>query len=144
MFPQEQMHELFQQWLRLWNGDLSLASGIVADDYRLNMVPMDGSDLSHYAGPSGLAGWIGQMHRAFSPLKFEVQVGPLFSSDMIAVRWVANGTYAGGMPGAKALPGTRVSFAGADFLRIQQGKIAEYWVSSDMLSLMAQLGMMGG
>jgi predicted ester cyclase len=62
---------------------------------------------------------------------------------MIAGRWLASGTYKGGFPGAKAEPGTAIRFAGADFLRVENGKVAEYWLSSDQLNLMKQLGMTG-
>ncbi|MDQ6669429.1 MAG: ester cyclase [Chloroflexota bacterium] len=93
--------------------------------------------------PTGLAAWIRQLHTLFAPMTFSVQVAPLFQGDMIAGRWVTTGTYAGGLPGARAEPGTRVSFAGADFLRVQDGKIVEYWLSSDILDMMAQLKMLG-
>ncbi len=76
------------------------------------MTSADGSDLSNYAGPKGLAFWIGGLHTLFMPLRFEVQVPPLFGEEMIAVRWL-------------------------------EGKIIEYWLSSDMLDMMAQLGYSG-
>jgi len=34
-----------------------------------------------------------------------------------------------------------VEFGGIDMKRVEQGRIAEYWVSSDGAHLMAQLGM---
>jgi hypothetical protein len=43
------------------------------------------------------------------------------------VRWTATGTYAGGFRGAKAHPGTTVSFTGTDTLCIKDGKFVEYW-----------------
>ncbi len=139
----EEPQAIWANWIALWNGDLGRAGGIIAPDYVLHMTPMDGSDLSNFAGPEGLAAWIGQLHTAFQPLTFAVQVPPLFQGDMIAGRWHATGAYAGGLPGAKAEPGTPISFAGADFLRIENGKIVEYWLSSDILDLMAQLKMLG-
>jgi hypothetical protein len=33
-----------------------------------------------------------------------------------------------------------VTFGGIDILRVQDGRFAEYWVSSDGLALMGQLG----
>ena len=89
------------------------------------------------------AGWIGQLHAAIDPFTFKVQVEPLFGNNMIAGRWLASGIYKGGFPGAKAEPGAPIEFAGADFLRIENGKVAEYWLSSDQLGLLRQLGMMG-
>ena len=56
---------------------------------------------------------------------------------------VAEGVYAGGIPGASAPAGTPVSFGGSDILRVADGCFAEYWVSSDGLALMEQLGAVG-
>lgn len=134
---------IWDKWIAMWNGDLAMADRIIAPDYTLHMSPIGGGDLTAYAGPGGMAGWISQLHAAIDPFVFEVQVQPLFGDGMIAGRWLASGTYRGGFPGAKAEPGTEVQFAGADFLRIEDGKVAEYWLSSDQLDLMTQLGMVG-
>ncbi|MGW3174413.1 ester cyclase [Streptomyces sp. NPDC001153] len=55
------------------------------------------------------------------------------------MRWTATGTYAGGFPGAKAQPGTTVTFTGTDTLRVNDGKFVEYWLNSDTLQLLTQL-----
>lgn len=133
---------IWDKWIAMWNGDLTIAEEIMAPNYKLHMYPIGGGDLSVYAGAAGMAGWIGQLHAAIDPFVFEVQVQPLFGHGMIAGRWLASGTYKGGFPGAKAEPGTPVKFAGVDFLRIENGKVAEYWLSSDQLELMTQLQML--
>ena len=135
--------DIWHKWIAMWNGDLAMADLIIAPDYRLHMSAIGGGDLSAYAGPAGMAGWIGQLHAAINPFVFDVQVQPLFGADMIAGRWLATGTYRGGFLGATAEAGTRIKFAGADFLRIENGKVAEYWLSADQLDLMTQLKMMG-
>lgn len=134
---------IWDKWIAMWNGNLALAEEIMAPDYRLHMVPIGGGDLSAYAGAAGMAGWIGQLHAAIASFVFDVQVQPLFGNGMIAGRWLASGIYKGGFPGAKAEPGTPIKFAGADFLRVENGKIAEYWLSADQLELMTQLKMLG-
>ena len=53
------------------------------------------------------------------------------------------GRYRGGMPGATAAAGTPVAFGGIDLLRARGDRFAEYWVSSDGLALMGQLGALG-
>lgn len=138
-----QAAQLWADWLALWNGDLARAERIIAPDYVLHMTPMDGGDLARFAGPAGLAAWIGQLHALFQPMRFTVQVEPLIDRDLIAGRWLVEGVYAGGFPGAQAAPGTPVRFAGADVLRIADGKVVEYWLSSDVLDLMTQLQMLG-
>ena len=120
-----------------------MADEIIAPDYTLHMSPMGGGDISSYASPAGLAALIGGFHGAIDDLHFEIQVEPLFGEGMIAGRWIATGRYKGGFPGAQAEVGTPVKFAGADFLRIENGKIAEYWLSADQLDLLTQLKMMG-
>lgn len=132
---------LWDRWIEMWNGDLAIADQIIASDYVLHMSPIGGGDLSSYAGPAGMAGWIGQLHAAIQPFRFEVQVQPIYSENMIAGRWIARGLYQGGFPGAKAPPGTAVEFAGADFLRVKGGQITEYWLSADQLDLLTQLKM---
>ncbi len=134
---------IWADWIELWNGDLGRAERIIAADLTLHMTPIGGGDVASLVSPVGLARWIGGLHAAFAPLTFAVQVAPLFQGDMIAGRWLATGRYAGGFPGAKARPGTPTAFAGADFLRIADGKIAEYWLSADVLDLMGQLQISG-
>jgi hypothetical protein len=67
-----------------------------------------------------------------------VYIGPAFP---IAAPRI--GAHKGGFPVAKAEPGAPVKFAGADFLRVENGKVVEYWLSSNQLDLMTQLGMLG-
>jgi SnoaL-like polyketide cyclase len=77
----------------------------------------------------------------FSELTFTVAVGPIVERETVCARWEGRGRYAGGIPGATAEPGTEVAFGGIDILRAApDGRFAEYWVSSDGLALMAQLG----
>ena len=49
--------------------------------------------------------------------------------------------WGGRIPDATAPAGMAVEFGGIDMKRVEQGKIAEYWVISDGAHLMAQLGM---
>ena len=66
-------------------------------------------------------------------LTFALEVGPIVEGDMLAARWSGRGTYAGGIPGTSAPAGTEVWFGGIDIMRIEDGRLAEYWVSSDGL-----------
>ncbi|HET9560100.1 MAG TPA: hypothetical protein VFS70_23425 [Actinomycetota bacterium] len=47
------------------------------------------------------------------------------------------------MPGATAAAGTPGGFGGIDLRRARGDRFAEYWVSSDGLALMGQLGALG-
>ncbi len=134
---------IWADWIALWNGDLSRAAHIIAPHITLHLTPIGGGPLAPLESPAGMAQWIGGLHQAIVPFTFVEQMAPLFQQDMIAGRWCATGRYAGGLPGATAQPGAPIAFAGADFLRIEDGKIAEYWLSADVLDLMGQLGMLG-
>ncbi|WP_380158670.1 ester cyclase [Kineococcus sp. R86509] len=130
---------LVQSWLRLWNGDLTLAAEIVAPDFRLHAAMMDGGDGAAVDSPQALVGWIDSTRAAVPDLAFSIEVGPIVDGPSIAVRWRARGSYAGGVPGAQAPGGTLVDFTGTDVLRTEDGRIAEYWVNSDTLLLLTQL-----
>ncbi|MET7680604.1 ester cyclase [Streptomyces sp. NPDC005423] len=126
-------------WLRLWNGDYQQAPRIISPDLRVHAALLGGGDGSSVKGPDGLAAWIAQTRAAFPDLRFALQVRPVINGPYASVRWTCTGTYAGGFPGAEAAPGTVITFTGTDTLRIRDGKVVEYWLNSDMLSLLTQL-----
>ncbi|MET7567546.1 ester cyclase [Streptomyces sp. NPDC005492] len=130
---------MLDAWIQVWNGDFSQAPGIISPDFRVHAALLDGGDGSSIRGVDGLVAWIGQTRAAFPDLHFSAQVEPLIDGHYASVRWTATGTYAGGFPGAKAEPGTAVTFTGTDTLRIRDGKFVEYWLNSDTLELLKQL-----
>ncbi|WP_405164221.1 ester cyclase [Nocardia sp. NBC_01499] len=131
--------DLLDGWLTIWNGDFTPANDIVAQDFSVHAAMMDGGG-DAAQGPDGLIGWIAQTRAAFTELVFNVAVGPIVDRDYLAIRWVAVGTYGGGFPGATAPAGTAIRFTGTDIVRIEQNKIAEYWVNSDVHVLLTTLG----
>jgi predicted ester cyclase len=135
------MIELYRRFLlELWTGDLDVAPEIVTDDFVGHWPDREVS------GPDGLVEVIDQTLGAFSDIRTAIDVGPIVDGDLLAARWTFTARYRGGIPGATAPDGTEVSFHGADVIRVSAdgGRIAEYWVSSDGLSLMAQLGALEG
>ena len=75
-------------------------------------------------------------------LIYRLDVGPIADEEHFVVRWKAQGTYHGGMPGVPAESvGRKVDFSGTDILRIVGGKMAEYWGNTDSLLFAQQLGM---
>ena len=136
----EQTKAIWQSWLELWNGDLAIADEIVAPDFVAHFAPV-GNSPDEVRGPEGLKGWIGGSLAAFTDYRFATTVGPLSDGDMVAGRWAFRGTYGGGIPGSSpAAVGQPVSYEGADFLRIENGKISEYWLSADILQMLQQIG----
>ncbi|WP_199810930.1 ester cyclase [Streptomyces sp. NRRL F-525] len=130
---------MLDDWLRLWNGDYDRATGIISPAFRVHAALLDGGDGSSIRGADGLVAWIKQTRAAFPDLRFTEQVTPLVDGRYASIRWTATGTYAGGFPGAKAEPGTVVTFTGTDTLRMRDGRFVEYWVNTDTLQLLTQL-----
>jgi hypothetical protein len=130
---------MFNEWVQVWNGDVAKAQGIISPDFRVHAALLDGGDGSSVRGVDGLLTLIGQIRGVFTDLHFTVEVGPLVDGRYLSGRWTATGTYAGGYPGAKAKPGTVITFTGTDTLRMERGKLAEYWLNADTLLLLQQL-----
>lgn len=71
-----------------------------------------------------------------------VQIDDLIAEgSKVAVRWTFTGTQQGefmGKPGS----GKQVNLSGIDIYRISDGKIAEWWRTADILSMLKQLEVM--
>ena len=63
----------------------------------------------------------------------------LAERDLVAVRWTATGTHAGGPAGIEPT-GRRVSWGGTDVYRLEGGMVAEWWRNDDFVWLLRQLG----
>ena len=138
------LHTLYQRWLlELWNGAESVAQEILADDFVIHQARAQPGESEAVRGPQAGIELVRMGRAPFSELVFAIEVGPIVEGDMIAARWTAIGVYAGGMPGATAPEGTAVNFGGIDIMRVENGRLAEYWVSSDGVALMQQLGALG-
>lgn len=130
---------MFTTWVAVWNGDTAKAPGIISPDFRVHAALLDGTDGNSIRGVEGLVGLVDQIRSVFTDLRFDLEVGPLVDGRHVSARWIATGTYAGGFPGAKAAPGTVITYAGTDTLRVEHGKFVEYWFNADTLSLLRQL-----
>lgn len=70
----------------------------------------------------------------------QVKVEDIFAAgDKVAVRLRISGTHAGEFLGVQPT-GKRVEYESTEIYRIADGKIAEEWICSDTLTLMAQIG----
>jgi hypothetical protein len=128
---------LYRRWLlELWAGDLEVAEQILTADFVGHWPDQD------VHGPVGAAEAVRAGRAPFDDVRLSLDVGPISGGDKVAARWTFHGAYRGGLPGVTAPASTRVAFGGMDILRIDpaSGKFAEYWVVSDALGLMTQLG----
>jgi len=139
-----ELRRLYRRWmLELWNGELAVATELVTDDFVIHQARADGAGSDERRGPEAVVQLVRDGHAPFDGLTFEIEVGPVVEGDLVAARWAGRGRYRGGMPGATAAAGTPVAFGGIDLLRARGDRFAEYWVSSDGLALMGQLGALG-
>jgi len=140
----EKFKGIYERWIDIWNGDLGLIAEVVSPRFVGHWPPVRPDVPYDVVGPARLRRMV-EMSRTLIPdLRVSVEAGPIAEGAVLAARWVGRGRYAGGIRGATAPPGTEVAFCGCDFLRIESDRIVEYWVSSDGLSLLAQVGALPG
>lgn len=93
-------------------------------------------------GGTGDAAAVGELlarfRSAFPDLHYLVH-DHVIDGDKVAVRWTAKGTHHGQFMHVAAT-GREVTIAGTDVFRLEDGRIAEAWVCSDMHGLLQQLG----
>jgi len=132
-----QLHDLALPtlWLDLWNGDYALADRIVATPFILHAALPDGSDTSAIDRPEAVADWVRQIRVGVRDLHYSIEAGPVIDGNLIAVRWRATGHLAA-RTGAMGAP---IDFTGMDMLRLEGGRIVEYWLNSDVHVLLAQM-----
>lgn len=131
-------HRLYDRWLDIWNGNTGLIDEIVDENC---IIHQTGTDMSMaFTGSEGIKQMVSMGRMPFYPITFACEVEPIVEGNRLAARWICEGSYRGGIPGATAPAGTTITFGGIDILYIKSGKIKEYWVSSDGLHLMHQLG----
>lgn len=121
------MSDLTHAWIDFWNGELELARTIVHEDFVWHVAPLTGGPSQDHTGREALVEWVRGSHENMPGLKFTVEVGPISQEPFHVLRWFAE---AG-----------EVSFHGTDILRVENGRIAEYWLNADGLWAAQQLGL---
>jgi predicted ester cyclase len=139
MTASDDARRLYQRWMEMWNGDLAAADEIFAADCVAHPAPTTTGEPPVFRGPDEMQKFVEMGRAIFDEVTFRAEENPIVEGNRLACRWASVGTYAGGMPGASAEPGTTITFRGIDVWRLEDGKVAEYWVASDGLHLMAQL-----
>ncbi|MFI6789560.1 ester cyclase [Nonomuraea sp. NPDC050383] len=130
------IRKLYERWLLdMWAGDFALAHDLVTPGF---VGHWPGHDVR---GAAELADVLAQGHAPFTDVTVTLDVGPIVDGDTVAARWTFAGSYRGGLDGATAPAGTRVAFSGHDILRVEGGRVAEYWVISDVRTFARSLGM---
>src|SRR5260370_41788459 len=90
--------ELWNAWLTLWNGNLSIADEIIAPTFVAHFAPATTSP-AEVRGPAGLKQWIGGSGAASCDYNFTTTLGALAQEEMVSGRRGVCGTEQKGIPG---------------------------------------------
>ncbi len=119
----------------LWTkGDLGVADRLFASNY----VGHDPNLSEEIRGPDEFKAFARLYRNAFPDLKVTVD-DLIAEGDRIVTRFTARGTHHGELFGIQPT-GKTVTIVGLVEDRIVDGRIAESWISYDMLGMMRQLG----
>lgn len=116
-------------------GNLSLIDELVRDDIVDHEEGMPGQP----PGKEGVKFYVNTIRSAFPDIAVKTTEPALAEGDLEAAYSVLAGTHTGDFAGIPA-SGKAVEFAGTDIIRVEDGKVAEHWGSTDTLSLMQQIG----
>jgi steroid delta-isomerase-like uncharacterized protein len=131
--PETNMALLRRGYEILQGGDLDAAAALLTDDFIANLPvlpePLRGREIWKAGAQVMLDG--------FPDLRIEVE--DMFGvGDKVAVRVRFHGTHLGAFEGVPA-SGRQVDFRSIEIYRLEGDKIAEEWVSPDMMGLMHQI-----
>jgi steroid delta-isomerase-like uncharacterized protein len=78
------------------------------------------------------------LRAAFPDFRFSIQ-DQLAEDGRVAIRYVGQGTHQGEFLGIPAT-GRTISYTGMLMVRLDEGRIAEFWAQPDLLGVLRQLG----
>ncbi|QHK21772.1 ester cyclase [Pseudarthrobacter psychrotolerans] len=116
-------------------GNLSLIDELATDDYVDHEEALPGQP----PGKDGVRYFVNAIRTAFPDIKVKTMEASLADGNMEALHVILTGTHRGEMAGMAAT-GKSVEFGTTDIIRVEDGKVAEHWGTTDNLSLMQQLG----
>jgi predicted ester cyclase len=119
----------------LEGGNLDLIDELATDDYLDHEEALPGQP----PGKEGVRYFVNEIRAAFPDIRAKTLEPFLTDDNMEACYYVLTGTHRGEMAGV-APTGKSVEFGGIDIIRVQDGKVAEHWGSTDNLRLMQQIG----
>lgn len=118
----------------LGGGKLELVDELASDDFVDHEEGLPGQP----TGKEGVRFFVNAIREAFPDVRAAVDIA-MADGDLEAVHGVVTGTHQGDFMGVPAT-NKSVEFAVIDIVRVQDGKVAEHWGLTDVMSLMQQLG----
>jgi steroid delta-isomerase-like uncharacterized protein len=116
-------------------GNLSLIDELSTDDYVDHEEALPGQP----PGKDGVRYFVDAIRTAFPDIKVKTIEASLADGNLEACHVILTGTHRGEMAGMPAT-GKSVEFSTTDIIRVEDGKVAEHWGTTDNLALMQQLG----
>ncbi len=115
-----------------WN--MRTADELLSPDFISHDWPKNGQK-----GPEAFRNYYQAFRKALPDATYEVK-DMLADGDRVAVRWEMRGTYRAAFPGIEAVPaGQAVTLRGVAIYRIDNGKLVERWVVSDLYELLKNM-----
>ncbi len=134
----EDVESLARNWYRvLGSKDLNGLDDLLAPGFVDHALPR-----GFPTGKDGVKRYFESLHTAFPDLRFNVE-DVVASGQKAALRATGEGTQSGEFMGVQPT-GKRVSVSFMDFLRFENGKVAEHWGVQDLMHMMLQLGLYTG
>ena len=119
----------------LEGGNLALIDELATDDFVDHEQALPGQP----PGKEGAKFFVNAIRTAFPDIKVKVMQPTLAEGNLEAGHVILTGTHRGDMAGVAAT-GKSVEFGTTDIIRVEDGKVAEHWGSTDTMSLMQQIG----
>lgn len=135
--PQTNIELMRTAFAALGRKDADAVVALMPRDFRINIAGMPYQK-------RGTDTWRKHAEILFSAFPdLQVKIEDIFAAeDKVAVRLRISGTHAGEFLGVQPT-GKKVEYESTEIYRIDDRKIAEEWICSDMLTLMAQIGGQG-
>lgn len=90
-------------------------------------------------GPQAFKAYYDTFRKAVPDARYEVN-DLIAEQDKVVVRWTMKGTYSGTFPGIDIPPtGQPIALKGVAIYRVENGKLAERWVVSDLYELIKKV-----
>ncbi|RAX43986.1 ester cyclase [Arthrobacter sp. AQ5-06] len=116
-------------------GNLTLIDELATDDYVDHEEALPGQP----PGKDGVRYFVEAIRTAFPDIRVKTIEASVADGNMEACHVILTGTHRGEMAGMAAT-GKNVEFGTTDIIRVEDGKVAEHWGTTDNLGLMQQIG----
>ncbi|MDI3213663.1 ester cyclase [Arthrobacter sp. AL12] len=117
------------------SGNLALIDELAKD----GMVDHEEGFPGQPPGKDGVKFFVNMMRSAFPDIKVKEITPSLSAGNLEACHVILTGTHRGELAGIPPT-GKRVEFDSTDIIRVEDGKVAEHWGTTDNMGLMQQIG----